>query len=1598
MEDSELLSREEFRVHLIAALRRHLEDYPDVPAEALVDGAFAPIPETELAEQPLERTAEALAELYRMAQNRAPGVAEIRSFSPEGDGGRGLSVVQIVNDDMPFLLASLSGELHLRKQRIRRVLHPIFRVERRDDGSLVGFSEEGPAESWMHIELERDGGRRSLSRLEGQLAEVLAEVRQAVDDWQPMQDRARQAVEELGTAALPVPDADRREAVALLEWLLDNHYTFLGFRSYRFERGDESFQRLVSGSGLGLLRSESEESKRRSATPLPARLIQSIDQQRLLTITKSSRRSRVHRSVHMDAVGVRRFDARGNVVGEDRFVGLFTSSVYSSSVAEIPVLRRKAERLMKASGFARGSHDAKALGHIIESFPRDELFQIDEEDFLGMALGIMQLQQRPRLALFVRLDDFGRFASCLVYVPRNRFTYNLREQIQRRLESAFGGKVTAFYTQMTDTPLARVHYIVKTTPGEIPEVDLKQLEALLRRDARSWGEHLREHLEARRGDEAASLARRFEEAFPASYREYYPAKAAVPDIKILEDLQSADNDLEVRLYRPPGIGSDGMRLKLYRRGQHLALSEALPTLENLGVRVESEMPFKVKVPGGKPVWVHDFELRSPDGSEIPYREIKASFEETVRRVWRGDFEDGNLNRLVLKGGFSWRQVTVLRTYSRFLRQAGVTFSQRYMARTLVEHVGVSKRLWRLFEILFDPSDRDAFRSRAAAVLAEIRAELEEVAILDEDRILRSFLAVIKATQRTNFYQHGEDGKPKPYVSIKLDSRGLRLLPEPRPRREIFVYSPRMEGVHLRGGDVARGGIRWSDRREDFRTEILGLLKAQMVKNAVIVPVGAKGGFVVSQPPTTGGREAFVAEGIECYKTLIRGMLDVTDNLDGDTVVPPPLVVRRDEDDTYLVVAADKGTATFSDIANAVSAEYGFWLGDAFASGGSAGYDHKKMGITARGGWEAVKRHFREIGTNIQEEPFTAVGVGDMSGDVFGNGMLLSAHTQLVGAFNHLHIFVDPDPDPARSHAERKRLFELPRSSWLDYDRKVLSPGGAIYERSAKSVELSEAMQRRLGVERRKMTPNELIQTLLTASVDLLWFGGIGTFVKATGERHAEVGDRANDHLRVDATRLRCQVVGEGANLGMTQAARIEYALAGGRVNSDAIDNSGGVDCSDHEVNIKIALRPAVASGELPLAERNQLLEQMTDEVGDLVLRHNYLQTQALTLAQERADKLLDHHARMLRSFERSGRLDRQLEGLPDDEELARRAAAGLGLTRPELAVLLAYSKIDLYDELLASNVPDSPRLVHDLRRYFPQPLRERFGEAVENHRLRREIIATYVTNSMVNRVGPSFVYRLGQATGRPASAIARAYATVRDAFDLRKVWDEIEALDNRVPAKIQNALFAESGLLTEHSTLWFLRHFEGHLDVAGMVDRFRPGLRRLGQELEPLLSAAARRDTKRRTREFHRQGVPTALAARVASLRALAAGLDISLLAELDERPVEKVARIYFTLGDRLGIDRLRKASRRVRAETGWQRSALDSLRADLDLDQSRATRQVLELGQESVRKSLSAWSEEREYQLERLERLFEELKGIQRIDLSVLSVAEHQIKAVLDA
>lgn len=1359
------------------------------------------------------------------ATKRKSGEMIVNIFNPDerNEGwDLGHTVVEVITDDMPFLVDSITAEINRLGFGVHLSIHPVIRVRRTAQGALTNVLEHGilgadkgvMAESLIHIQIDEQPVIRH-EDIKSSLLTVLKDVALSVSDWRNMRAALADLIDELETLTANLPLEEVSEVRDFLRWLHDDNFTFLGYREYEFTgTGTKARVNVTKGSGMGVLK----DAKRvvfqelRDLAKMPAEVRRFVKQPDLLMVTKTEMRSRVHRPVQMDSIGIKRLNSKGRVVGQRIFVGLFTAGAYNRSARDIPLLRRKVQGTFDRAGLPSNSHNGKTMLNILETFPRDELFQISTDKLLQISLGILRLQDRQKVALFLRRDDFDRFISCLVYVPRDRYSTDLRKRIQHVFESAFQGSVTAHYAHLGDEALARLHLVVKITPGEVPKYNEKDLERQIADLARSWGDHLGGALVDHYGEmQGVRLLDAYQDAFNHNYEESFTTEDAINDIQRIE-LTYVFGRLGLHLYQLDAPEGPPLRFKIYHPKVPVALSDILPMLENLGLRVMEEVPYRARPKErDHKIIIHDFGLE-PRGTLMGSGDdVRSRFHAAFDQVWVGNMESDPLNALILSAGLDWREVTVLRAYTKYLRQAGITFSEDYMARTLVENAAITRGIVDMFMARFKPLDVKDAVVKAARQAQRLRKkmfdQLEDVSSADQDRILRRYINLVDATLRTNFFQLTQDGEPKSWLSLKLSSHDVEELPLPRPKYEIFVYSPRVEGVHLRFGNVARGGLRWSDRREDFRTEILGLVKAQQVKNAVIVPVGSKGGFVVKNPPSEGGREAFLDEGIECYKTFIRGLLDLTDNLDSRGAVVPPLdVARHDDDDPYLVVAADKGTATFSDIANGVSQDYGFWLGDAFASGGSVGYDHKKMGITARGGWESVKRHFREMNVDTQTEDFTVVGVGDMSGDVFGNGMLLSEHICLRAAFNHLHIFIDPKPNAAKTFKERQRLFDLPRSGWADYNAKLISRGGGVFERRAKSIPLSKEMKAMFGLSADKVAPNDLIRTILSMEVDLLWFGGIGTYIKASIESHVDAGDRTNDALRVDAREVRAKVLGEGANLGVTQRARVEYALAGGRLNTDSIDNSAGVDCSDHEVNIKILLDALVAQKKLTNRSRNSLLARMTDEVGDLVLWDNYEQTQALSIIQTRGTDLVDHQIRLMRMLEKSNRLNRDVEFLPDDETLNERVISGQGLTRPEISVLVSYSKIWLFDELLASNLPDEPYLKRDLQRYFPTALQKKYEEGIGEHRLRREIIATRVTNSMINRVGGTFVTQLMEKTGMKPHEIARAFTIAREVFSARDMWQPIEALDNKVPALTQIGMLLDVNKLLDRATIWFLRN------------------------------------------------------------------------------------------------------------------------------------------------------------------------------------------------
>ncbi|MCA0247042.1 MAG: NAD-glutamate dehydrogenase [Proteobacteria bacterium] len=1572
---------------------------------------FGRVADKDLAAASADQRAAASNALLAFARRRLPGVAKVRVFNPTA-GVHGFesrhTIVQIVNDDMPFLVDSIANEFNRREIAVHLLAHPVLAVRRDLDGDMIGIAleagERAKAESMMHIEIDRQADHAPLDELAAALTRVLAEVRLAVEDWRAMRRACLDAIADL----VPGRAANLAEYEDFLRWLEANHFTFLGHRRYRYvddpgQPGGLRYE-LMPGSALGILRRDEVRLFEAGLGGGEAMSRFARGPHNVL-IVKTDRPSMVHRSGPMDCVIVKTFDADGRVTGERRLVGLFTSAAYHAMVRDIPLLRGRVDGLLRRSGLDPNSHDGKALMAILEAYPRDELFQIEEDTLYDHAMGILQLQERRRVALFARRDAVGRFATNLVYAPRERFDTALSDRFAAILEQSWHGKVTSTTSSAdSGSALAQSLYTLRLDSPTAPTPDLAELERALAEAATSWNDRLRTTLQANLGEaEGRAAARRWRQWFPSTYRDSFDATQAVADIVPLQaTLEGRRN--AVRLDREPGSPSHRFTLRLFHPREPIALSDILPPTENFGLRILSEAPFGLRADGGDPVALQVLSVETADKSPVDLAAAGPRFVEALDRLWAGAFESDGLNRLVLGAGLAWREVAIVRAYTKYLRQAGISFSQDYMERALATYPTVARLLVDLFVARFDPSLGDATstirKEKVDAVEAALATALEAVTTLDEDRILRRFHNAVLCTLRTNYWQAGSDGAPKDWISFKIDSRAIDDLPAPRPLVEIFVYSPRMEGIHLRGGRVARGGIRWSDRREDFRTEILGLMKTQMVKNAVIVPVGSKGGFYVKQPPAGGSREQVQAEGIACYQALIRGMLDITDNYAGGAIIPPAAVIRHDGDDPYLVVAADKGTATFSDIANALARNYGFWLDDAFASGGSAGYDHKKMGITARGAWESVKRHFRELDRDIQTTPFTVAGVGDMSGDVFGNGMLLSPHIKLVVAFDHRHIFIDPSPDPATSFAERKRLFELPRSSWMDYDKSLLSTGGAVFDRAAKSVSLSPEARQMLGIETATLAPLDLMRAILTAPVDLLYFGGIGTYVKASSESNADAGDRTNDALRVDGAQIRAKVIGEGANLGFTQRGRVEAALAGRKINTDALDNSAGVDTSDHEVNIKIATGGAITSGALAASDRDALLFSMTDEVASLVLRHNYQQSQAISMAEGQAAEEHDRLERFMRTLERKGRLDRAVEFLPDSAAMRVRAANRQPLTRPELCVLLAYAKIDLNEEILASDLPDDPRLEEELLRYFPAALQEKYEPAIRGHRLRREITALQVVNSLVNRCGPTFVHNVGQRSGASAATIARAFTVVRDAWKLRTLWADIEALDSALKAEAQVRMLVASQRFLVRTVQWTLRRLPQPLDTIAATTKLSAAVDALGGLPADLIGQAEATALGERAAALEAIGAPAATARQAAALETLASAGDLALAAEANGCNIESAARLYFRIGERLSLASLANAAHKLPREGQWPSQAALAIQdelAGLHADLLGSALRAVGGGNCDPEAALAKWSEPRQLALDRVDRLVkEDFAAAGALDLAMLSVATAELRTLV--
>ncbi|ERS81203.1 glutamate dehydrogenase [Marinobacter sp. EVN1] len=1569
---------------------------------------YAHIPLEELASRRFSDTYGAVLAAWQFLQKRSADETPVSVFNPdlESDGWQSThSVVFILHPNIPFLIDSLRMAINQREIGTHSIQHSILRVERDDNGKLKKLhttkkaSKDASYEAFIVLEIDRHSAPEDLRDLEQTLQKVLHEVRIAVGDFPIVKEKVSEIVKELDATTAGISEEGKEEARAFLTWLVDDHFTFLGYDEYDFAKDKQGMVvRRVENSELGILRVNNERPDRVRLNELPQRtrheMTRSDD---IFIFAKSAQRSRVHRPAYPDYIAVKKFNSKGEVVGERRFLGLYTARVYNERPDEIPLLRRKFQSVMKRSGFLTDDYAGKELEQILTLYPRDELFQIETDELLRVAKNILYIQERRRIELFMREDVYGQFVTCLAFFPRDIYNTELRLKVEQVLLDRLEAEDIEFVTHFSESVLARVQFTIR-----VPQVENRQLPLAEIRDkvielAQSWRDGLYEALSEAYGEEQGNeLYRVWAGGFPASYTDMFSPRRAAIDLEHIT-ASARDDDLAMSFYRALEEDENTLHFKLFYPDEPLPLSDVMPIFDNLGFRVIGEHPFEVIDRTGKTVWIHDFTLQSHTGNMVDIHRIRPIFEELFRRVWHGEAENDAFNRLLLSSYMSWREIALLRTYARYMRQIRFSNSQTFISNTLVNHVNLTRILLEYFEIRFNP---ERFKSKGKSEAAqqkleiEFNAGLDEVENLSEDRVLRLYLELMQATLRTNYYQPDGEGQPKPYISVKFDPSQIPDMPLPLPMFEIFVYSPRVEGVHLRGGKVARGGLRWSDRFEDYRTEILGLVKAQQVKNAVIVPVGAKGGFVAKRLPDPSDREAFQAEGIAAYKTFIRGLLDITDNLVDSGIQPPERVIRHDEDDHYLVVAADKGTATFSDIANGLAAEYGFWMGDAFASGGSNGYDHKKMGITARGAWVSVERHFREMGINPAVDEFTAIGIGDMGGDVFGNGLLCSEKTRLVAAFNHIHIFIDPTPDAERSYKERKRLFEMPRSAWTDYDSKLISKGGGVFSRNAKSIPVSPEMKKLLGIKADRVPPNMLISHILKAEVDLLWIGGIGTYVKGSGESHSDVGDKANDGLRINGAELRCRVVGEGGNLGFTQMGRIEYALKGGRLNTDFIDNSGGVDCSDHEVNMKILLNRAVAMGDLTGKQRNIMLEEMTDDVASLVLKNNYRQTQAISIASEDAATRLEEYRRLMNTFESEGKLNRALEFLPDDETLSERKLAKKGLTRPELSVLISYVKGDLKQVLIDSNLPDNPLLAGEMYKVFPRDLTKRFSKELGEHQLRREIIATQIANDMVNHMGITFVERLNQSTGADAASIALAWIIARDVFRIDSWWDKIEALDFHVSADLQMELMQDLMRLMRRAVRWLLRNRRAELNIQSHMERFADSVWAITSGLPEYLGDQARANWEKRNDQLMVAGLPKELASVLAGTGYLYSSLGIIEAQEATGMPLKTVANLYYDLGDRLDLTWFANAIAALTPSSHWQALARESFREDLDWQQRALTTGVLKTAEspEKVTDSVNAWEQRNQHMIDRWNAMLAELKGVREPEYAMFSVALREL------
>ena len=1542
---------------------------------------------------------------WQFIQIHRPEEPKIEVFNPEYShhGWHSThSVIRILHRDMPFVVDSIRMKLNGCGSTIHLLRNCVI-YSRRDDQFHMIYNDEVSGdnvqgelhrEAILYLEIDRIEGVDELESLSKQLMAVLADVARVVDDFESMTHRVQHLTDAI--------DSSRGlEVQEFLRWLLSNNFTFLGYEELSVQTRDK--ERHIDRppeARLGLLRPGHQGEL--GQLELESYIDQDFfEQTEWLSFSKVSERSSVHRPAYPDFITVRNFDEDGHIICEVRIVGLYTSPVYRQTPANIPYIRHKVEAILQRSGLDPRSHHGKDLTQILEIYPRDELFQTSQDELFDTSMAILRIQERKQIKVFIRQDPYGRFCSALVFVPRDVYNTALRTRIAKILCHSLGAVDSEFTTYFSESVLARVHFILKLRGRSDYNTDVINQEVKLA--ASSWSEDLREAvLESfgeMRGNKLYSM---YSNGFSAGYQEAFSAQSAVVDLKHFSRI-SENCPLSMGFYQSMTDKPGRIHFKLYHYVEPLPLADQIPVIENLGLRVIGEHPYIVYKSTGEKIWIHDFLLSYKGDFADSLQKVEPIFKDAFTKIWVGEAENDPFNLLVPAAGMDWRQVAMLRSYARYLKQIRVGFSQTYIAETLCNNIDIARMLVEMFEVRFNPDlalSKTQRQARLQQIQQSILEGLDQVSVLSEDKIIRRYQSVIVATLRTNFYQVNEQGEYKSYISLKMSPAEIPDIPKPVPMYEIFVYSPRVEGVHLRGGKVARGGLRWSDRVEDFRTEILGLVKAQQVKNALIVPVGAKGGFVPKQMPANSSREEILTEGVACYQIFIRALLDVTDNLQDGEVIHPEQVVYYDEDDSYLVVAADKGTATFSDIANKISAEYDFWLGDAFASGGSVGYDHKKMGITAKGAWVSVQRHFREKGINVQKDVITTVGIGDMAGDVFGNGMLCSETIALVGAFNHMHIFIDPHPEVVKSFSERQRLFDLPRSSWSDYDSSLISKGGGVFSRNAKSIVITSAMKQRFGITADRLAPNDLIRSLLRAPVDVIWNGGIGTYIKGISESHSDVGDKANDPLRINGCEVQASVVGEGGNLGLSQLGRIEFALQGGGLNTDFIDNSGGVDCSDHEVNIKILLNDVVASGDMTVKQRNVLLESMTDAISELVLINNYRQTQAISIAESDAAKRLDEHRRFIGHLEENGKLDRSIEFLPDNDALAERASTDRGLTRPELSLLISYSKADLKESLVNSPVIENEYLARELHSAFPKTLTEQFPEETKRHRLRKEIIATQIANHLIDMMGITYVHRLQQTTGASAPEIARAYAVSRDVFNINRYWEMIESLDNKISSEMQHQMMSSLIKLVRRASRWFIRLKRQDLVPEECVAYYGPKVLEFLNCFSRYLTEPEQLELQQSMQEMIDQGVPEELAMMVAGQRYLLSSLPVVQAIGEAGQSMEVVARTYFAIGSRLELNWYGNELGNLDVINHWQSLARDSVRDELTWQQRALTVALITMpdNKQDMEQQLDGWVMQHHGLVSRWQDMLGEIRTTTQTELAMFTVANRELMDLAQA